>query len=100
MKNAKTISWILLATGLASRAVPAGFDAISMIADGIQRAIPTDKELHGSVKWLLENGLVISDNNKYSLTENGKRMINNAEAKNDNAFKMCKYLEREIANLV
>jgi predicted transcriptional regulator len=71
-----------------------------MIADGINRAVPTDKELRSCISWLLDKGFVKGDQNKYSLTESGRKLIGNAETKHDAVFKIWKYLEKDISKLV
>jgi predicted transcriptional regulator len=72
MTNEQIVSWIFLATALASGTVPADFSSISTIADGINHAVPTQKELQTSMTWLTNNGLVKKSGNKYSLTLKGK----------------------------
>lgn len=71
MTEEETISWIFLATAMASQAEPADYNSISNIADGINHAVPTHKELQTSLTWLSKNGLVSKDRNRYSLTEKG-----------------------------
>jgi len=58
MTDSQTIAWIFLAIALASQTEPADFDSISTIADGINHAVPTLKELQTSLIWLINNGLV------------------------------------------
>ncbi len=72
MTDRQTISWIFLSTAIASEKESADFASISDIADGINHAIPTHKELQTSLTWLTQNGLIIKTGNKYSLTEKGK----------------------------
>jgi hypothetical protein len=72
MTDNQTISWIFLATAMASQSHPADFNSISNIADGINHAVPTHKELQTSLTWLTSNGLVMKIGNKYCLTEKGK----------------------------
>jgi hypothetical protein len=72
MTDNQTISWILLATAMASQNEPADFNSISNIADGINHAVPTHKELQSSLTWLTNHGLVMKIGNKYCLTEKGK----------------------------
>ena len=59
MKESKTISWIFLVTVMASQVEPAKFSDISQIADGINHAVPTHKELQSSIGWLVDNNLII-----------------------------------------
>jgi hypothetical protein len=72
MTDKQTISWIFLSTAIASQKEPADFASISNIADGINHAIPTQRELQTSLTWLTQNDLIIKIGNKYSLTEKGK----------------------------
>ena len=72
MTYKQTISWIFLSTAIASQKEPANFASISNIADGINHAIPTHKELQTSLTWLTQTGLIIKLGNKYSLTERGR----------------------------
>ena len=58
MTEGQTRSWIFLATAMASQAEPADYDSISNIADGINRAVPTHKEIQTSLTWLTKNDLV------------------------------------------
>ena len=54
MTDKQTISWILLSTVIASQKGPADFASISNIADGINHAIPTHKELQTSLTWMTQ----------------------------------------------
>ena len=72
MTDNQTISWIFLATAMASQNEAADFNSISNIADGINHAVPTHKELQSSLTWLTHFGLVTKTGSKYSLTEKGK----------------------------
>jgi len=72
MTDNQTVSWIFLATAMASQKEPADFNSISNIADGINHAVPTHKELQSSLTWLTGNGLVKKNGSKYSLTDKGR----------------------------
>jgi len=73
MTENQIISWIFLATAVASQSEPADFNSISTIADGINHAVPSHKELQSSLKWLISTGLVTKTGSKYILTEKGKK---------------------------
>lgn len=96
MSDSQTISWIFLAIAMASQVEPANFNGISMIADGINHAVPTQKELQTSIRWLIDNDLLSKLNNKYSLTAIGQRVYNDAQ--NNSAFvsETWSNLEKEI----
>jgi len=72
MTEGQTISWIFLATAMASQTKPADHNSISSIADGINHAVPTHKELQTSLTWLTTNNLVTKTGTKYRLTEKGQ----------------------------
>ena len=72
MTDDQIVSWIFLATALASQNGPADFRSIASIADGINHAVPTHQELQTSLSWLANHGLISKNKNKYTLTEKGK----------------------------
>jgi predicted transcriptional regulator len=68
----QTISWIFLAIALATNKKPTDLNGISSVADGINHAVPTQKELQTSIAWLIKQGLILKQGNKYELTSKGK----------------------------
>ena len=72
MTEVQTTSWIFLSTAIASKTEPADYDSISRIADGINHAVPTHKELQTSLTWLTKRDLVTKTGSKYRLTEKGQ----------------------------
>jgi predicted transcriptional regulator len=96
MTNEQTISWIFLSTAMASQVEPADFNGISSIADGINHAIPTHKELQISISWLTEHGFIEKQNNKYILTTKGKNEYLKASSKSNKVFKIWEILEFSI----
>jgi predicted transcriptional regulator len=72
MTDIHTISWIFLATALATNTRPTGISGISSVADGINHAVPTQKELQTSISWLTTQGLIINQGKNYELTSKGK----------------------------
>ncbi|WP_120274807.1 hypothetical protein [Mangrovibacterium diazotrophicum] len=96
MKKTTTISWILLAIAFASQKSPAGRKEISEIADGINHAVPTNRELEESIKWLIQNGIISEANKKFSLSDYGEKLVNNANSKTNIIFEIWKNLETEI----
>jgi Mn-dependent DtxR family transcriptional regulator len=93
MDNYQTISWIFLATAIASQAEPTDFASISSVADRINHAVPTHKELQDSMTWLTNNGLVDKIGDKYSLTENGKKDYKESSRKTSTLPKIWDNLE-------
>ena len=99
MDDIKTISWIFLATSLASEVTPAKLDSISTIADGINHAVPTQKELQYSIRWLTIKNLVIKESGRYNLSEDGTKLIEQAKNKSTLLLSIWKELENKIKAL-
>ncbi len=72
MIDIQTISWIFLATALATSTKPTNINGISSVADGINHAIPTQKELQSSISWLIKYELILKQGKNYELTYKGK----------------------------
>ena len=68
----QTFSWIFLAIALATSKKPTHINGVSLVADGINHAIPTQKELQTSIAWLIKQGLILKQGKNYELTSNGK----------------------------
>lgn len=96
MKNEQIISWIFLATALASQTRPAKLNEISMIADGINHAVPTQQELRNSLNKLLELGLVDKIEKKYELTAKGKLEHEKASRETNILITIWKNLENRF----
>lgn len=65
--DAKTHAWLFLAVP----AKPAPLRDVIAVADGINHAIPTERELQVSLGWLQAHGLIQKVGRKYSLTASG-----------------------------
>lgn len=100
MTDSEVISWIFLAISLASEKEPADLNAISMIADGINHSVPTDKELKLSLHCLLKEGLISKQGKKYTLTENGKTKFENASQTTSVLLKIWDILDENIRSTV
>ena len=69
MTYRQTISWIFYAVAIASQEKPADVKGISMIADGVNHAVSTQKELNLAIAWLLKTQLIKEERKKYALTK-------------------------------
>ena len=94
----RTISWIYLALSMASETEPTDFNGISMIADGINHAVPTHKEIQTSISWLSEKGLVSKVGKKYTLTSNGRNDYKAASTGTNTLLKIWDNMEQKIKN--
>ena len=100
MRESQTISWIFLAIAMASQVEPANYNEISIIADGINHSVPTQKMLQSSIKWLTTKGFVSKEGSKYFLTEIGKNVIKISSAKSTFLLDQWKNLENELGGLL
>ena len=98
MTQDQTTSWIFLATALATQTAPTDFNGISLVADGINHAVPTHKELQVSITWLTNEGLIVQHNKKYSLTDNGKLVYESASKNSNKLLEIWKNLETCFAD--
>ena len=69
-----------------------------MVADGINHAVPTQKEFQTSFSWLTKKGLVEKKGKKYSLTADGKTEFDKASQNTENLLEIWQKLEKEIKN--
>lgn len=94
--EATTISWIYLSLAIASQTAAADFRGISMIADGINHAVPTHQELQSSLSWLLKNELVTKKGNKYILASKGRKDYSLASEETNTLLKIWANMEEII----
>lgn len=96
MTNEQTISWIFLATALASNNGHANLNAIANAADFINHAIPSQDELHTSMAWLTSKGFVINNGSTYSMTSKGKTDYEEASKKTPTLSNVWENLEKIV----
>ena len=96
MDSEQCISWIFLSIASASQSSPADFREISIVADGINHAIPTHKELQTSIAWLTKYKLILQHGKKYDLSEKGKTIFAQASESNTTYFKIWEKLEKKF----
>ena len=97
MTRTETISWVFLSIAFASKSSPVDYNGISRVADGINHAIPTYQEMQTSIKWLIERNLVKKTARKYSLSDQGNRLINEAQSDTKSLMNIWKNLEIRIS---
>jgi hypothetical protein len=97
MTQAQTYSWIFYAIALASQQEPADYAGIETVADGINHAVPTQKEMRKSLSWLAAQNLVKKEGKRYRLTETGKILADDASA--GTTMKVWKNLESRLSQL-
>lgn len=96
MIDIQTISWAFLATAIATNTQPSNINGISSVADGINHAIPTQKELQASISWLKTQGLIINKGKEYELTFEGKHVYETASKNSQEVMKIWRNLEVKL----
>ena len=91
-------SWIFLAIALASQQEPAKFEEITMVADGINHSVPTEKEMRNSLTWLIKEELIFKVNKKYSLAQKGITKYELATKNTKTLLKIWQNLEQILIN--
>lgn len=94
MGDAQTFSWILLSISEKGSTRRQIIEA----ADAINHAIPTDKELHESLHWLGDQGLIRHDGTRFWLTENGGSLL--ARVRQGTVMKTWDGAELEIESMI
>ncbi len=96
MTDEETNSWIFLAAGLASNGASFNFNSVIGVADGINHAIPTQKELQNSFKWLSNQKLITKEGKKYRITDKGITLLEKAREKSNIMLKQWNYIEKQF----
>lgn len=96
----QTISWIFLATALATNTKPTDISGITSLADGINHAVPTQKELQTSIAWLTIQGLIIKQGKNYELTSKGKLEYETPSKNTQTLMKIWKNIELNLNRYV
>jgi hypothetical protein len=96
MNARETYSWIFLATALAAQRSPTDLEGISSVADGINHAIPTQKELSSSLTWQINQQLLAKNGKKYQLSERGTEMFDKLSGKDDSIMITWDRIVKEI----
>ena len=99
MSPETTNSWIFLALAMASDESPTTLNGIIGVADGINHAIPTHKELQNAFGWLSKQGLISKKGKKYQLTNKGLALYKEASAESNLIFGVWDYLKERFSNL-
>lgn len=100
MTDIQTISWIFLATALATNTKPTDIIGISSVTDGINHAVPTHKELQTSISWLTTQGLIIKQGKNYELTSTGKLEYEKASKNTQTIMKIWENIELNLISYI
>ena len=93
MSESQIISWIFLATAIASKVKPTNFKGILIVADGINHSIPTENEIRNSLTWLINKDFISKESKKYCLTPKGILEYEFATREKDSILNIWKNIE-------
>jgi hypothetical protein len=97
--NSKTIAWILYSVEMAASKSPASLTDVSVAADAINHAVPTQQELSSSLKWLQAHGLVETHGRFHSLSERGRDLVGLSRANASTVSAVWAHLKEEIQRI-
>ncbi len=98
MSNNQTLSWILLSVAIATQKEATDMNGISMVADGINHTIPTQRELRNAIDTLLKLKLIERNGKKFELSPQGKAEYEKASNSKRALFDIWQELEIRINN--
>ncbi|MEM0966971.1 MAG: hypothetical protein AAGJ81_12545 [Verrucomicrobiota bacterium] len=87
MTEAQTYSWIFYAASAAAQKEAVKIREIESVADAINHAVPTQKEISSSIRWLESKALIEREGKKVALTEEGKSFASEIAAKPSSTMK-------------
>lgn len=94
----RTVSWIFTAIAMASETEPADFNTISLVADGINHAVPSHQEMQRAVSWLIQKGLVDKVGSRFTLAQEGKVLFSAASAESASIQQIWCNLGQKLIN--
>ena len=94
MSESQIISWIFLATAIASQVQPTNVKGISLAADGINHSVPTENEIRNSLTWLINKDFISKESKKYCLTPKGILEYKFVTKEKDSILNIWKNIER------
>jgi hypothetical protein len=98
MTDEQTILWIFLAIATGSQKASINIGDLALVAEAINHAVPTHKELQTSISWLTNNSLIIKNNRRYNLTKLGHSELKNAPDGVESLYIIWKNLESRFFN--
>ncbi len=101
MTLAQTYAWIFYAMGLASAnpKEPADYKAVESLADAINHAIPTQKEMRLSLVWLESQGLIQKENKQFQLSVAGNKLLSEASTSKKTIAGVWKSIQQRFSEM-
>jgi len=95
MQEEQTHAWIFLSV----TEEPSKLDEVIGMADAINHAIPTQKELQNSLGWLKGNGYISKSGKAYRYSEKGKALREKISKKKGSILKAWEAVEKEFIKI-
>jgi hypothetical protein len=99
MTEAQTYSWIFYALAAVRNNEGASVRDIEAVADGINHAVPTQKELASSLSWTESQGLVVKTGKKIFLTDRGREFADRFFERPGSAMKTWDRIASVVAEM-
>ena len=99
MTEAQTYSWIFYALAAVQNCEGASFEDIEAVADGINHAVPTQKEMTSSLDWVESKGLIERAGKKILLTGSGREFAARISKKPGSAMKKWDRIASAFADM-
>ncbi|WP_309387902.1 hypothetical protein, partial [Cerasicoccus frondis] len=99
MTEAQIYSWIFYAASAVGAEKGVKHREIESVADGINHAVPTQKEISSSMKWLESKGLLRKEGKKVLLTDVGKELATRLKEKPGGVMKVWERITKEFEHL-
>lgn len=99
MTEAETYSWIFYAASAAANSDGVTLRDIEAVADGINHAIPTQKEMATSLSWAESKGLIERAGKKVFLTEVGRTFATRFSEKSGSVMKTWDRISAAFAEM-
>ena len=96
MTDAQTFSWMLLSVSENGSTRK----QISEMADAINHAVPTHKELETSLGWLRQNDLVQEEGGRFKLTSAGSALLTRLRSPTRPIMQTWHELEQELEGML
>lgn len=99
MTLAQTYAWIFYAIGLASHKEAVNYAKIAIMADGINHAVPTQKEMRLSLMWLESQNLIQKEGTKFKLNDAGSKLLQDASSSEKTTIGVWKFLQKDFSEI-
>jgi hypothetical protein len=100
MTTAQVYSWIFYAIAMATQLGPAKWAEVSMLADGINHAVPTHREMQAAISFCVDRGLIRKMQSKVELTSAGSELLETCKRGRGTIMEVWASLEVQFGELL